>query len=577
MARWYPSHDAPIAGIFVADLVRALVRVDHDVVVASFDPVHIQGPTDTLARRADRAAIAWGRAVTDPIALSTPRTWGAGVPVARLPIPWTWSLGGAFDDENWIDRHAAVLMSFGRALHARWPFEVIHAHTGLPDGVAASRLATSLGVPLLVSEHDSTMAARLAAKPALVPRYRSLATSATRRLAAVSPALAQRLGLAIGPDVPIEILPNPVDVDAFTPGPPGVRADDELLWVGQRSDHKGTPLLLAAIAEARRRRPNLRARLIGSSAGGDDARWQAMAEELGIGQVVRFEPAADRDAVAAAMRTASVFAHPSPWETFGLVAAEAISSGLPVAATPSGGVEAIVGTDGLAGEVAADSTPEALAEAILAVCDRLPTFDAMAMRASIVRRYGPDHVAAATTALYDRMLGERPPRSADRGHVLDEAHRAGGAVVPPGEPLATIVAGFRPSARRRLEAMPRRALLRSSVVVGPSDPDGPTGTTFTATILDPDADYHRQRAAAVGLLGWLRRRSLARRRRRLQELVRRRVLAEIVRSASPVPSDGPVLVVAVDVDDLLVVLDRVENVVPAPGSLRWLADRDDAG
>lgn len=577
MARWYPSHDAPIAGIFVADLVGALARVGHDVVVASFDPIHIHGPTKSLDERADRAAIAWARAAADPIALSTPRTWGAGVPVARLPVPWTWTRGRVFDDENWIDRHAAALMAFGRALHDRWSFEVIHAHTGLPDGVAASRLATSLGAPLLVSEHDSTMAARLAAKPALVVGYRSLATGPTRRLAAVSPALAQRLGAAIGPNMPIEILPNPVDVDAFRPGPPGARAGDELLWVGQRSDHKGTPLLLAAIAEARRRRPNLRARLIGSSAGGDDARWQAMAEQLGIGQAVRFEPVADRDAVAAAMRTASIFVHPSPWETFGMVAAEAISTGLPVAATPSGGVEAIVGTDGLLGEVAKDLTPEALAEAILTVHDRLPGFDARAMRASILRRYRPEHVAAAATALYDRMLDGRPPRSDDAGHVLGEAHRADRAPAPPEKPLRTIVVGLRPSARRKLAAMPRRALRRSSVVVGPPDPDGPAETTFTATILDPDAEYRRQRAAAVGLLGWFRRRSLARRRRHLQDLVRRRVLAETVRLVAPLPSGGSVFVVGVDVDDLLMTLGTAEHVVPAPGSLRWLADRDDAG
>ena len=46
------------------------------------------------------------------------------------------------------------------------------------------------------------------------------------------------------------------------------------------------------------------------------------------------------------MRRATPFVHPSPHETFGVVAAEALASGLPVAARPSGGVDEIVGRDG---------------------------------------------------------------------------------------------------------------------------------------------------------------------------------------------------------------------------------------
>src|SRR6185295_17168578 len=110
---------------------------------------------------------------------------------------------------------------------------------------------------------------------------------------------------------------------------------------------------------------DVRLRLIGSAGGpGDEQRWEALIADLGLGDDVVLEPPASRDGVAAAMRQATVFVHPSPHETFGMVAAEALASGLPVAATPSGGVEEIVGRDGRFGAIAASPGVAALVDAI---------------------------------------------------------------------------------------------------------------------------------------------------------------------------------------------------------------------
>ena len=45
------------------------------------------------------------------------------------------------------------------------------------------------------------------------------------------------------------------------------------------------------------------------------------------------------------MARASVFVHASRYETFGVVAAEALAAGLPVVATDSGGVTEILGAE----------------------------------------------------------------------------------------------------------------------------------------------------------------------------------------------------------------------------------------
>ena len=216
-------------------------------------------------------------------------------------------------------------------------------------------------------------------------------------------------------------------LERFPPGVGGPRDADELLWVGSRGEHKGIETLLRATAIARRERPALHLRLVGPATQAQDSRWTALAIELGIAETTTFEGAAGREAVAEAMRRAGVFVHPSPWETFGVVAAEAIASGLPVAATPSGGVEEIVGVDGRFGEIATGRDPEALAAAIVRLRDRADAIDRTGFRDDIVARFGPEAVVARTFEVYDhaRSSPATPasrPRPRRRGR-LPRRHR----------------------------------------------------------------------------------------------------------------------------------------------------------
>jgi hypothetical protein len=133
-------------------------------------------------------------------------------------------------------------------------------------------------------------------------------------------------------------MPNAVAVDEFGPPSASDRVPDQLLFVGYLKESKGIETLLRATAVARSLRPSVTLRLIGRApepATGE--RWRRLAVELGLEDAVTFEGAADRQGIAAAMREAALFVHPSPRETFGVVAVEALASGLPVVATDSGG------------------------------------------------------------------------------------------------------------------------------------------------------------------------------------------------------------------------------------------------
>jgi glycosyltransferase involved in cell wall biosynthesis len=587
VARWYPSHEVPGRGSFVADQVAALAGAGAQVAVICPEPAYVEEP-DGPGRSAGLARIGrWAAAIGSTLAFATPVGRGApGVPVLRIPAP----LPAGGDATRYplvlAALEAAALVPVGTALHAEWPFDVIHAHTGLPDGLAAATLADAVRVPLLTTEHDSSTPGRLA-DPAAAAAYRGL-MGPGRGLVAVSLALAGRIEERLGPDAgPIAAVPNVLPVATFQIRPDAERDPRELLYVGSRKESKGTDTLLHAFARLHRERPALRLRLIGRAATrAEEERLVALAGELGLGDAVRFEPPMDRAGVAEAMAHATLFVHPSPWETFGVVAAEALAMGLPVVATPSGGVEEILGSDGRFGTIARDHDPASLAEAIGSTLDRRAAFDPADLRAGVARRYAPDVVAAD-------LLG--------RFAALGAVPRIDGPAVPAGgaPELPAVVVGFRrASAIGRIPALPAGLAARVSVVTSApvhpltgqpaGDPSPPLGVRAWADIDAGQA--FRARLAGIGEAAarspgkWrtLRHPLRAIRRRRLWaaqgELfadARRRAVAEAIELVSVRGSRGPVTVLPLDIDDLewLEPFLADGSAALAPGTLGWLVDR----
>ena len=610
VARWYPSHDDPGSGSFVSDEVVALRAAGIDVVVASWENADLrarEGGTDSVR---GRALEAWARAVVEPAALSTPSAWGAGVPVARIPAVHP---GGRLPARAAIEAHAALLVPFATALAARWPFDVVHAHVGIPDGAAAALVATALGVPLVVTEHASSAPGALEEEEEARRAYRDLLGDG-RRTVAVSRALASRLetplGLAAGS---ISVVPNVIRFDDFPLGKADARDPDELLWVGARRERKGMDVLLRAVALARERRPELHLRLIGRAPDvATEGRWLDLAGDVGLGDAVAFEPPADRAGVAAAMRRAAIFVHPSPFETFGMVAAEALASGLPVAARRSGGVEEVLAGQDVGAELADGDDAAALADAILRLRSRLAEIDPAAIRATVIDRFP---AAAAIAAILDHArdaaadllpAGSRaisgaaaaPPTTPGTGRRAGSTHEPRTRPEPL-EPLPPVlVVGLRRAvAARRVAALPASLASRLTIVtsIEPVEKVGalPPGARWIE--IDRDAPYASRRAALGGppdpgrtaverLVSaclhprrTVLRRRLPRERSGMRSAAERDAVLTAWRDVAAGSLEGRAIVVAVGADDVVVVASALgARDDLAPGGLRWLADAWDA-
>lgn len=153
-----------------------------------------------------------------------------------------------------------------------------------------------------------------------------------------------------------------VDIDRLhrvTPGTPvrndaasspsalaGAASDSpfRLLLVGRLVEEKGLDLLLRALSDMNRDEGRRKTVLtvIGGSARERRRGWGAamceLAANLGVASAVVWRGQVEPEGVARAMTEADVLAAPSRYETFGLAVAEALSCGLPVVATRTGGL-----------------------------------------------------------------------------------------------------------------------------------------------------------------------------------------------------------------------------------------------
>jgi D-inositol-3-phosphate glycosyltransferase len=182
-----------------------------------------------------------------------------------------------------------------------------------------------------------------------------------------------------------------VDLERFRPGSRvvartrlGLRQDAVVLaFVGRIQPLKAPDVVLRAAARLVEHDPALRERLVvlvvgGASGSGlaEPAALAKLAGDLGISDLVRFEPPADQVRLADIYRAATVTLVPSHNESFGLVAVESQACGTPVVAAAVGGLVTAV-RDGYSGVLVDGHDPDRYASvlsSLLAEPRRLRTY-----------------------------------------------------------------------------------------------------------------------------------------------------------------------------------------------------------
>lgn len=226
---------------------------------------------------------------------------------------------------------------------------LIHSQHPIWLGDVAVSFAQDLAVPLVFTFHtryDAYAQEYVPLMPALADAMMQDVVEAYLRqcthVIAPSPSIHDFIREQYDVDVPITVLPTPVDLGAYRDLKPaqvrselGVAENEVLLYVGRLATEKNLRFLLHAFARIVAQRPSARLVLVGDGPAQEDLQEQA--HDLGIAPQVIFTGAVPHERIADYFAAGDLFVFPSVTETQGVVLVEAMAAGTPVVAVEAPG------------------------------------------------------------------------------------------------------------------------------------------------------------------------------------------------------------------------------------------------
>ena len=375
---WYPNPEDPIAGVFIEEQAVALSK-EHDVAVL-------------LPKMAS-----WRNVVNPNAPDKSVKKMQSGLPVyheyTRPLIPH----GGETIDYDTFAR--AAQKGFKRIVEDWGTPDIIHTHVVLPAGWSALGVGRKYGIPVVLTEHSSPFSMHLGTE--LSRKLVRETLTNVNQIVAISPALAKQL-TDFEPNLAIEVIGESVKTDFFVPAAVDkANGTGKSFFIAARlAEQKGLEHLVRAVHVLLDRGLNSFELVIGGD-GPDRQKLEELAQNLNVGEHLRFLGGLNREQVRERMQKCDVFVLSSLHETFGVVVGEAMACGKPVISTRCGGPEFIVNEEN--GVLVDVADPQALAGAMADFIQGRVAFDAQKVRASVVDRFSPEAFVRNITAVYDRL------------------------------------------------------------------------------------------------------------------------------------------------------------------------------
>jgi len=377
---WYSDPDNPILGSFFQEQAAALARRGAKVGVVYAETRSL--PKLSLSTlRQSRFQIT--SALEDGIPTVRMHGWNPHIRSqigARLWTRWTLTLMRRYATQYGVP-------------------DLVHSHSALWGGFAASVMCRTWHCPHVVTEHATGFAKNsfaLWTKPFIRRTFES-----ADAVLAVSSSL-RELIQPYANDRQIEIIPNMVDVTFFDlPPAPRKTLPFRFLSLARLVPQKAMDVLIRAFAQAFRDVPDVLLEIGGK--GEQREALEKLCQAENIQDKVRFLGPLSREEVRSALHSANAFVLASHIETFGVVFIEAMATGLPVIATRCGGPEEFVTPQ--VGLLIDSGDMEALAAALrlLPARSQEGAYPLNEIREYVVRRYSDAAVCDTLEAIYAQV------------------------------------------------------------------------------------------------------------------------------------------------------------------------------
>jgi glycosyltransferase involved in cell wall biosynthesis len=285
--------------------------------------------------------------------------------------------------------------------------DIILAHSALWAGLAAARIFKESNVPYIITEHRSFFvweneAARKMVKSFYIPHLQE-AYSLCKNLIIVSDSMKSGL-LELFPELvnKMKVIPNMVNGNYFH-FPEKPRENDPFVFLsaGRLSAVKCLDIIISAFGELIKKTDR---KVFLRIAGRGELRGQLekQVQQSSLSEKVTFLGRVSRDRMVQEMQEANCFVLASSYEAFGVVLIEAMSTGLPVIATRSGGPESIM--DASCGLLVEPGNIVELTQAMLKMVSEYDRFDQQNIRGRTLKYYGSNIITEKYKEVFEGIL-----------------------------------------------------------------------------------------------------------------------------------------------------------------------------
>lgn len=332
--------------------------------------------------------------------------------------------------KQYIPEFISGVNAFAKSKNIR--YDLIHSHYWL-SGLAAEELGSMWDVPFIHMFHTLALLKNQIAKTPLeiesdirIEGEKEIVAAADKIIAATPNENEHLKNLYTTAEEKIAVIPPGVDITRFYPIPAdeakefiGIPNDEKmLLFVGRIEPLKGVDILIKAIAQMRRSDvlsecPHY-LYIIGGDPEPENAslnkemqRLQNLCKELGVGDMVLFLGKRDQDTLQYYYSAAEIVVMPSHYESFGMVALEAMACGTPVIATQVGGLQHLV-QNGKTGFTIPNDSVDSLEKSLtLLICKEDLREEMSRNSITYARSYAWDVITPRIIDLYKNIINTR--------------------------------------------------------------------------------------------------------------------------------------------------------------------------
>lgn len=276
--------------------------------------------------------------------------------------------------------------------------DIIHVHSMLYAGFVAEIIKQKFNIPYVITEHSSTFARNLISQEMMVSLQPVVAHASI--CLAVSQNFCQYLNCQFTYS-DWKYIPNIVSDNFFKPEINQLTSHLEkkrIISICHLNKNKNTGLLIQAFAQFIRQSLVADVELIIGGDGEEREVLESLVEELDLVENVKFLGTLTREGVKQEIQKSSMFVISSHYETFGVVAIEALALGKPVLSTKCGGPESIINSK--VGVLVENNSVDELATGMYYLYEHLNDYNPKELKTYCLENFSENAVVQKLTKIY---------------------------------------------------------------------------------------------------------------------------------------------------------------------------------